>query len=96
MYVEYGHTWWSPGYQGYSSNELTRLPKVTTETGWKTKGDDAIAEDQQGKLFLNLLFAAFKRGWSYTFIYMLRDNPGQGYWVSSIVILAQTLRHVPP
>jgi hypothetical protein len=31
-------------------------------------------------LFLNLYLAAFKRGWSYTFIYMLRDDSGQGYW----------------
>jgi hypothetical protein len=80
MHVEYGHTWWSPGYNGYSDSQLQALPKVTTETGWITQGKDAISEDQQAKLFLNLYLAAFKRGWSYTFIYMLRDDPGQGYW----------------
>jgi hypothetical protein len=80
MYVEYGHTWWSPGYKGYSTNQLLTLPKVTTETGWTTRGENSITEEQQARLFLNLYLAAFKRGWSYTFIYMLRDDPGQGYW----------------
>jgi hypothetical protein len=80
LYVEYGHTWWSPGYNGYSSNQLVTLPRVTTETGWVTSGPGAITEAQQGRLFLDLYLAAFKRGWSYTFIYMLHDDPGQGYW----------------
>jgi hypothetical protein len=80
LYVEYGHTWWSPGYNGYSSNQLVTLPRVTTETGWVTSGSGSITEDQQGKLFLDLYLAAFKRGWSYTSIYMLHDDPNQGYW----------------
>jgi hypothetical protein len=80
MWVEYGHTWWSPGYNGYSSNQLLMLPRVTTETGWITQGDHPISEVQQGKLFLNLYLAALKRGWRYTFIYMLHDDPVQGYW----------------
>ncbi len=80
MHVEYGHTWWKPGYDGYSDDRLRALPKVTTETGWVTRGKDAITEEQQARLFLNLYLAAFKRGWSYTFVYMLRDDPGQGYW----------------
>jgi len=80
MWVEYGHTWWGRGYNGYSSNQLRTLPKVTTETGWTTRGENSITEEQQARLFLNLYLAAFKRGWSYTFIYMLRDDPGQGYW----------------
>jgi hypothetical protein len=79
MYVEYGHTWWGPGYNGYSTSQLATLPKVTTETGWVT-GAGALTEDQQGKLFLNLYLDAYKRGWSYTFIYMLRDDTTQGYW----------------
>jgi hypothetical protein len=80
MHVEYGHTWWSPGYNGYSESQLQTLPRVTTETGWLTQGKDSVPEDHQAKLFLNLYLAAFKRGWSSTFIYMLRDDPGQGYW----------------
>ena len=82
---EYGHTWWAKGLEGYSKNQLETLPRVTTETGWSTRVGEgghpsAISEEEQGRLFLNLYLAAFKRGWSYTFIYMLHDFPGDGYW----------------
>jgi hypothetical protein len=77
--VEYGVTW-RKHFQGYSPTQLLTLPKVTTETGWLTSGTGAITQDQQGKLFLNLYLDAFTRGWSYTFVYMLRDDPVQGYW----------------
>lgn len=80
LYVEYGHTWWSPGYNGYTNAQLLTLPRVTTETGWVTQGTNAITEDQQGKLFLNLYLSAYKRGWTYTFVYMLHDDSNQGYW----------------
>ncbi len=85
MWVEYGHTWWGKGFEGYTKVQLKKLPRVTTETGWNTRTGNggnatAISEDEQGKLFLNLYLAAFKRGWSYTFIYMLRDSRGQGDW----------------
>jgi hypothetical protein len=79
LYVEYGKTW-RGHFNGYSNTDLQTLPRVTTETGWTTSGSGSITEEQQGRLFLNLYLAAFKRGWSYTFIYMLRDDPGQGYW----------------
>jgi hypothetical protein len=79
FYGEYGITW-HKGFSGYSVSQLQALPKVTTETGWPTVGANSISEDQQGKLFTNLYLDAFKRGWSYTFIYMLRDDPSQGYW----------------
>jgi hypothetical protein len=78
-YVEYGHTWHRQ-FDGYSNPDLVTLPKVTTETGWVTNGTGAITEEQQARLFLNLYLAAFKRGFSFTFIYMLRDDPIQGYW----------------
>jgi hypothetical protein len=78
-YVEYGHTW-HEGFNGYPTPALVALPKVTTETGWVTTGTNAITEEQQARLFLNLYLAAFKRGFAYTFIYMLRDDPNQGYW----------------
>lgn len=85
MYVEYGHTWWGKGFDGYAKEQLATLPRVTTETGWSTRvggggNANAISEEEQGRLFLNLYLAAFKRGWSYTFIYMLKDSKGQGYW----------------
>ncbi|PZR88612.1 MAG: hypothetical protein DLM68_07175 [Hyphomicrobiales bacterium] len=49
---------------------------VTTETGWGTGGAHPLTEVQQGKLFLNLYLAQFKRGWRYTFIYEMRDYEG--------------------
>jgi hypothetical protein len=78
-YVEYGVTWHA-GFAGYPDPQLITLPKVTTETGWLTTGTGAITLEQQARLFLNLYLAAFKQGFSYTFIYMLRDDPNQGYW----------------
>ncbi|HUI93088.1 MAG TPA: T9SS type A sorting domain-containing protein [Chitinivibrionales bacterium] len=81
LYVEYGHTWWGAGFNGYTNQQLLTLPRVTTETGWTTGGTGKnITEDQQGRLFLNLYLSQFKRNWKYTFIYMLRDDPNQGYW----------------
>jgi hypothetical protein len=79
LYVEYGHTWHG-GFTGYSNAELVKLPRVTTETGWVTSGSGAITQEQQGRLLLNLYLSAFKRGFAYTFVYMLRDDPNQGYW----------------
>ncbi|MEI8339903.1 MAG: GDSL-type esterase/lipase family protein [Verrucomicrobiota bacterium] len=79
MYVEYGRTWHA-GFNGYTNTQLQALPKVCTETGWVTQGNNAITEDQQGKLLLNLYLAAYKQGWKHVFVYMLRDDPGQGYW----------------
>ncbi len=78
-YVEYGRTWHG-GFAGYANADLLTLPKVTTETGWLTSGTGAITEEQQGRVFLDLYLSAFKQGFSYTFIYMLRDDPNQGYW----------------
>ncbi|MFA7342760.1 MAG: hypothetical protein WC003_00515 [Terrimicrobiaceae bacterium] len=83
LYTEYGLTWRAK-FNGYTLTQLETLPRVATETGWYTqvKGSQAypITEVQQGKLFLNLYLAAYKRGWSATFIYMLHDNASQGYW----------------
>ncbi len=79
LYVEYGHTWHG-GFAGYSDTDLASLPRVSTETGWLTTGTGSITEEQQARVFLDLYLAAYKRGWTYTFIYMLRDDPVQGYW----------------
>jgi hypothetical protein len=79
MHVEYGHTW-HKGFAGYTDADLAALPRVSTETGWVTTGNGAITEEQQGRVFLNLYLSGFKHGWAYTFIYMLRDDPVQGYW----------------
>ena len=73
--VEYGLTW-SHNFPGYSNAQLQTLPRVATETGWGTLGANALNEAQQGKLFLDVYLAQFKRGWRYTFIYQMCDNEG--------------------
>jgi hypothetical protein len=79
LYGEYSLTW-NKHFQGYPTNQVTTLPRVTTETGWYTEGNGAISEVQQGNLFLDLYLDAYKRGWSYTFIYYLHDTTSQGFW----------------
>jgi hypothetical protein len=80
MYVEYGDTW-AKNFAGYTDAQLPAVPRVTTETGWTTSGDPtSLTEEQQARVFLDLYLTAFARGWSYTFIYMMRDDASQGYW----------------
>jgi hypothetical protein len=79
LYAEYGRTW-RKHYPGYSAKQLVTLPRVMTETGWTTRGDGSIGEELQGRILLDVYLANFKRGWKYTFVYMLRDDPVQGYW----------------
>jgi hypothetical protein len=77
LYREYGVTW-RQHFAGYSNDQLSTLPRVTTETGWPT-GDGTnrtISEDQQGKLYLNTYLDFYKQGWTHTFIYQMRDNEG--------------------
>jgi hypothetical protein len=45
---------------------------VTTETGVTLAGP--ITEQVQASLYLDIFLAQFKRGWSYTCIYLLRDR----------------------
>ena len=82
VFVEYGKTW-RKGFAGYSNADLEKLPRVTTETGWITGGKKGLTEEQQGRLYLNMYLAQFKRGFKYTFIYMLRDGGGSdaGYGI---------------
>ena len=71
---EYGTTW-RHHFQGYTSEQLLTLPRVTTETGWDSVSD--IGGDRtQGTILLNTYLAQFKRGWRYTFVYQLRDGEG--------------------
>lgn len=80
LYVEFGHTW-NRGFAGYSDAQLLTLPKVMTETGWQTQGGTApLTEDQQGRLLTTIFLSNFTRNWTNTFIYMLRDDPVQGFW----------------
>jgi hypothetical protein len=71
LFGNYGKSWRSK-FTGYTEEQLTDLPKVTTETGVTI--DDTFTEEKQARLYLNLYLAQFKRKWSYTAIYLLRDR----------------------
>jgi hypothetical protein len=71
LYGNYGKTW-AKKFNGYTEAQLTDLPKVTTETGVTI--DDTFTEEKQARLYLNLYLSQFKRKWSYTSIYLLRDR----------------------
>lgn len=71
LYGNYGTTWRSK-FKGFSEQDMINLPKVTTETGMTIDG--SRNEEKQARLYLNLYLAQFKRGWSYTSIYLLRDR----------------------
>jgi hypothetical protein len=71
LYGNYGLTW-KHKFKGYSENELVFLPKVTTETGMTIEG--VRTEEKQARMYLNTFLAQFKRKWSYTALYLLRDR----------------------
>ena len=71
LYGEYGKTW-AHHYPGYSESELATLPRVTTETGTTIGG--AVTEDIHALNLLSLYLDQFRRGWSYTAVYLLRDR----------------------
>ena len=75
LYNNHGLTWYKK-HKGYSDSELNTLPKVTTETGVVI--NEYVSEDQHARLLLNLYLAQFKRGWSYTSVYILRDRSDEG------------------
>jgi hypothetical protein len=71
LFGNYGHTWGN-GFKGYSEAELQTLPRVTTETGCTI--DKNVSEEMQGLNLLSLYLDQFKRGWSNTSAYILRDR----------------------
>jgi hypothetical protein len=75
LYGEYGITW-GRHYVGYSESELLTLPRVTTETGTTIGGP--ISEETHALNILSLYLDQFKRGWSYTALYLLRDRSDEG------------------
>ncbi|MDA1190180.1 MAG: glycosyl hydrolase [Candidatus Poribacteria bacterium] len=75
LYGNYGKTW-RKKFDGYSLEELTTLPRVTTETGVKIEGD--VTEEIQALWFLSLYLDQLKRGWSHTAMYILRDRSDEG------------------
>ncbi len=75
LYGEYGVTW-RKHYPGYSESELLTLPRVTTETGTTIGG--AVTEEIHALNLLSMYLDQFKRGWSYTAVYLLRDRVDEG------------------
>ncbi len=75
LYGEYGSTW-AHHYPGYSPTALVTLPRVTTETGATISG--SITENVYALNLLSLSLDHFKRGWSDTAVYLLRDRSDEG------------------
>ena len=75
LYGEYGLTW-AHHYAGYSGSDLVTLPRVTTETGCTI--DDKVTEHIHALNLLSMYLDQFKRGWSYTAVYLLRDRVDEG------------------
>ncbi len=71
LFGNYGSTW-AKHFRGYSENDLLTLPRVTTETGCTIDG--AVTEEIQALNLLSLYLAQFKRGWTHTSVYLLRDR----------------------
>ncbi len=75
LYGNYGRTW-AKHFAGYSQAELLTLPRITTETGCQI--DDRVTEQIHGPNLLSLYLDQFKRGWSHTSVYILRDRTDEG------------------
>jgi hypothetical protein len=71
LFGNYGLTW-ARHFRGYSESELLSLPRVTTETGCTIGGP--ITEQIQALNLLSLYLDQFRRGWSHTAVYLLRDR----------------------
>jgi hypothetical protein len=66
-------TTWHQGYTGYSTTQAPIVPKATTETGWWQ--DTSQAQSIGAKIILNSLLSQFLRGYKYTIIYQIADDP---------------------
>jgi hypothetical protein len=71
LYGNFGVTWLR-GFRGYSDGELEVLPRVTTETGALIEGE--VTEELHALNLLTIYLAQFKRGYSHTSVYILRDR----------------------
>jgi hypothetical protein len=75
LFGNYGVTW-AKHFRGYTESDLLTLPRVTTETGCMIGGP--ITEEIQALNLLSMYLDQFKRGWSYTAVYLLRDRTDEG------------------
>lgn len=75
LYVNHGVTW-ARHFHGYPDADLPTLPRVTTETGTTIGGP--VTEDLHALNLLSMYLDQFKRGWSHTAVYLLRDRADEG------------------
>jgi hypothetical protein len=75
LFGNYGVTW-GKHFRGYSETELLTLPRVTTETGCTIDGP--VTDEIQALNLLTMYLDQFKRGWSHTAVYLLRDRTDEG------------------
>jgi hypothetical protein len=75
LYGNYGKTW-AQHYDGYTAEQLVKLPRVTTETGCTV--DKKVTEEIHALNLLSVYLDQFKRGWSCTSVYLLRDRTDEG------------------
>jgi cyclophilin family peptidyl-prolyl cis-trans isomerase len=75
LYGNYGVTW-AKHFRGHPEDQLITLPRVTTETGCTIGGP--ITEHIQALNLLTMYLDQFKRGWSHTAVYLLRDRTDEG------------------
>ena len=71
LFGNFGVTWLKK-FQGYDEEHLDVLPRVTTETGTTIGGP--ITEQIHGLNLLNMYLAQFRRGYTHTSVYILRDR----------------------
>ena len=75
LWGNHGSTW-AKHFKGYSEEEILTVPRVTTESGTTIGGE--VTEEIHGLHLVNFYLAQFKRGWSYTSPYLLRDRTDEG------------------
>ncbi len=75
LWGNHGHLWYK-GHKGYSPEELVEVPRVTTESGMTIGGD--VTERVHAAELADFYLAQFKRGWSFTCPYILRDRTDEG------------------
>ncbi len=75
LHGNYGLTW-AKHFRGPSETDLLCLPRVTTETGCTIDG--SVTEEIQAFNLLTMYLDQFKRGWSHTAVYLLRDRTDEG------------------
>jgi hypothetical protein len=75
LYGNYGLTW-ARKFPGYTLAQLQTLPRVTTETGCTIGGE--VTEEIHALNLLSMYLDQFKRGWSHTSVYLLRDRTDEG------------------